>query len=85
MEKLSKPNSKKKQKNPVYAKGYGTGKKVSSKQVLRCLYKWLKIIFQYYDELKSRIDEQDKRIEELENTTRLIREKLESIDNGEVN
>ena len=84
MEKLGTSKGKKKQKNPVYAKGYGTGKKVSSKQVLRCLYKWLKIIFQYYDGLKSRIDEQDKRIEELENTVKLIREKLESIDNGEV-
>lgn len=51
----------------------------------KALRKWLKVIFQHYEDLKTDINEQDKRIEELENTVRLIRLKLKSIDNGEVN
>lgn len=50
----------------------------------KALRKWLKVIFQHYEDLKSKLNEQDERIVELENTVRLIRLKLKSIDNGEV-
>lgn len=51
----------------------------------KALRKWLKVIFWHYEDLKTRIDKQDKHIDELENAISLIREKLESIIKGEVN
>jgi len=50
-------NTKKKKQKPVYARGHGKERKVTAKQVLRCLYKWLNFYGWELEELKDSLKE----------------------------
>lgn len=70
--------------NPKTKKNVKREEKNLRSDYSRSLNKWLKVVLGHYDDLKSKVDKQAKRIEELENTVNLIREKLENISKGEV-
>jgi hypothetical protein len=53
---MTENEKKKKTQKKVYAKGYRTEKKVTANQVLRCLYKWLKVIFWDIEHLKESLE-----------------------------
>lgn len=69
-------SKRKNQKKPRMMKPRASSSQIGKYRT--ALWKWLKVVFWYYEDMSERLAKMEKRLDRIEKTAKLIKERLES-------